>query len=252
MPAETDYPTTTEAQPTTANDLDSIRASGAYRDLVDEALATMGRSDLSEADLDAAESVRDRAATVYDVRSVEEARALAEAATYVLNGGPEALDVHEENHGLTTSQVEAVERIKSAAEEAAVGLTPEAHGLRCADDEADDGVDRGDGLATDGGATREQYVIDGVDVTAWNHNKPERDAVRRARAAYVAERVDGDLVDEVEAGADGVDVWLRPEEVEDGSDHARLPIPDGLTVRDVWAFDGRTCVSVALDHEEEL
>jgi hypothetical protein len=150
MPAKLDYPDATDVEPTTINDIDSIRAHGDYRRVLDDCLVSMGRSDLADADDEAATDLVERKTTVYDIRSVAEAEALAEAATYALNGGG--------NDGLTSRQEDAVARIKRRAEYLAVALTPEAH-------EADtDALDRGEGVATDGGTVT--HDDDGVKVSS--------------------------------------------------------------------------------------
>jgi hypothetical protein len=162
-----DEPDAATVEPTTVNELDSIPASGAYRDLLDAALGDMAGSDLADTRPRDAEALQQRAATVYDVRSIVEAQALVEAATFVISDGPSAIDPHSDDadDSLTASQREAVVRIGEAAAEAAVALSPEAHGLRAADEGGT--VDKGESVVSDGG----------VDLPERDHEHPERVAV---------------------------------------------------------------------------
>lgn len=140
----TNYPAADDVRPVSTNDAQSIQASGSYRSILNDALTSMGDSDLADADPDAARRVRDSASTVLKVRSIAEAEAVAVAATYALNGG--------DHDGLTSPQRDALVRVKEEAERLAVAFTPEAHGMTTShadDDDEDDDEERR--IMTDGG-----------------------------------------------------------------------------------------------------
>jgi hypothetical protein len=144
-------PDANDVEPTTVTDADSIRADGAYRDWIDCSLTDLSEMAGNDAlghygplNADDCVAVRDRATTVYDVRTVGEARALAAACERTIRG----------NHVETTTTKQAVERVGDRAAHLAAALRPEAHGIDTgSDDETAE-------LVTDGGTARPTHNAD--------------------------------------------------------------------------------------------
>lgn len=146
----------------TAQEIDSIyaKAGTAYREWIDaslEQVAEIAACDddrLPEYVTDAALTLRERNPTVYKIESLAEAVALREAADYAIRG----------RYADNTQTISAISRVRDEAGEAVRDLraaTEAVTGEDPIDDDAAD-VDRGDGVATDGG----EPVDDDDDVTS--------------------------------------------------------------------------------------
>jgi hypothetical protein len=145
-----------QPEPITVREVESIAAEGRYRDLLDDSLTNVAEMADSGADATAARAVKRRTATVYAPESIAEAEALVAAAEYALRGA----------YADDAATAEAIRRVRDEAEAIAEGLRAGAEAYahddrsddpldrRVRDYDADAGVDRGEGVETDGGRAR--------------------------------------------------------------------------------------------------
>ena len=231
---------TTSHDGRTVNEIDSIRAQSGtqYREWIDASLEQVAEIAACDDDripeyvTEAAYTLRERNRTVYQIQSLAEAVALREAADYAISGRyAENASVKDALRRVRGDASEAVRDIR-AATEAVTGDDP----IDTFDADDDDGaVDRGDGLATDGGAT-----VDSDDDVTTHDDAPRVDGITvevndgiRPPAEIVAAAEDSASTHALRTGEDrcGVTMTLFTHGI------GRASVPDGWVMS--YATTGR-------------